>query len=267
MDQSRQQAKLLSDLKDLHLTEAQARLYLCLVANDGLRIKELVSLTAIPRSSIYEHIRGLISLGLIEEVVVDTYKILKAAPIGILRHNLSEQMQSLKYQREVVSEIEDRLAQWRQTTPPHFTTVRYYRGIAGARQLFWNTLKSRNTIYVYSEWGRSKFVGTDFYQRFVAESRNRGFKEKVITNPRPETIASIKSDLNGPSARTKLKNIRFVDDSIGIKGETFIYDNVYAQIYLKGGVIDGFEIESQRFVDTQRAIFKTLYASGQIFKF
>jgi hypothetical protein len=42
-----------------------------------------------------------------------------------------------------------------------------------------------------------------------------------------------------------------------------MYDNIYAVIYLKNVEINGFEIESQEFVDTQRAIFETLWTDAK----
>ena len=143
---------------------------------------------------------------------------------------------------------------------PQPTNVRYYKGVSGARQLLWNTLKAKDTVYVYSAWGRGRYVGIKFYKSFVNESGEKEIKEKVLINPTKRVLTSIRKYAGSSIARTATKDIRALsEENILIKGETFIYDNVYAQLYLREEEISGFEIESSNFIETQRSIFKTLW--------
>lgn len=119
-------------------------------------------------------------------------------------------------------------------------------------------------MYVYSEFGRSKFVGKNFYQDFVAESAARRIKENVLINPTERALGLIKRDSGSSLARTNHDDIRtLTEEHLVIRGETFIYDNTYAQVYLDKGEINGFEIESSYFVETQVSIFKTLWNMAQ----
>lgn len=95
---------------------------------------------------------------------------------------------------------------------------------------------------------------------FVKESYARNIKEKVLINPTSRAINLIKRDTGSPLARTATKDVRFLSEkSLVIRGETFIYDNIYALVYLNTVGINGFEIESRDFTQTQRSIFETLY--------
>ena len=64
--------------------------------------------------------------------------------------------------------------------------------------------------------------------------------------------------------RTSVEDIRVLDRSqVSIKGDTLMYNNIYAQIYLRDVAIHGFEIESDDFVRTQRSIFETLWQTAK----
>lgn len=230
-----------------------------LTQHKKLRIQEITNLAQIPRSSVYEGLKVLFDLGLAEEIVEENYKIIKPYPITALRHNLNEKIENLKSLSSELDNVEQSLKTSANisSTPAR---VKYYKNKSGARQLFWNTLKAKSTVYVYSEFGRSKFVGTKFYQDFVSESFARGIKEQVLINPTERALGLIKRDTGTSLARTNPDNIRTMDEKmLVIRGETFIYDNTYGQVYLDKGEINGFEIESPYFIETQVSIFKTLW--------
>lgn len=204
--------------------------------------------------------KGLFELGLAEEIVEENYKIIKPYPITALRHSLNEKIENLKVLSSGLDKVERALEINKNNDQLASLNVRYYKKQSGGRQLFWNTLKAKSTVMVYSEFGRSRFVGKKFYQDFVAESAARNIKEKVLINPTKRALGLIQRDTGTSLARTNPDNIRTLDEkSLVIRGETFIYDNIYAQVYLDKGEINGFEIESPYFVETQVSIFKTLW--------
>lgn len=247
-----------NQLQRFGLSENQALLYLLLVQNQKLRIQDLVNLSQMPRSSVYESLKGLLEKGLAHEVIEDTYKVIQPQPVSSLRHILDEKIDELQSLTNDIDKLDQIITVRPQTLAS--TTVRYYKGLAGARQLFWNTLKTHSTVYVYSAFGRSQFVGKKFYMDFVRESAERQIDEQVLINPTDRALGFIERDTGSPLARTKVKQIRCLsEDQIVVSGETFIYDNVYAQVYLDTGEINGFEIESSQFTTTQRSLFETLW--------
>lgn len=249
-------------LEKLGLSKNQVEVYWLLVTHKELRIQEIVRLAAIPRSSVYENLKGLFELGIAEEIVEDNYKKIRPYSIGAMRHGLDERMFQLQKLTEDLDKLEKVIELKAHDEPLSPTTVHFYKGRSGARQIYWNTLKSTDTSYVYSDWGRNRYVGVKFYENFVSESRERGFKEKVLINPTEASLESIRK-YNYPGSaisRTKIEDVRLIDqEKILITGDTLIYDNVYAQVYLKNIAINGFEIESREFVATQRSIFETLW--------
>lgn len=254
------------ELEKFGLSKTQARIYLLLVTHKELRIQEIVKLAQIPRSSVYENLKRLYELGIAEEVIDDNFKRIRPYSIGAMRHGLDEKMLQLKRLNRDLDNLEKAIKLTTPEASDSSTLVRYYKNRSGARQLYWNTLKAQSTVYVYSDWGRGRYVGMRFYENFVTESRNRNIEEKVLINPTPHALESIKQYTFPGShiSRTKIEDIRTLDTKeIPIKGDTLIYDNIYAQVYLKNVEINGFEIESSHFTQTQRSIFETLWKTAK----
>ncbi|MCL4418817.1 helix-turn-helix domain-containing protein [Patescibacteria group bacterium] len=254
--------EIVKELEKFGLSKNQAEVYMLLVEHKELRIQEIAKLAKIPRSSVYECLKGLFELGIVEEIVEENFKRIRPYPIGTMRHGLDEKIFKLQKLTADLNDLEKAIT----VVPPNSrssTIVRYYKGRSGAQQLFWNSLKAKNTTYVYSDWGRGRYVGMKFYENFVEEWRFRKLKEKVLINLTPNTLESIRKYTypRSPISKTRIEDIRTLDKKImPIKGDTLIYDNIYAQVYLKNVEINGFEIDSTHFTQTQRSIFETLWS-------
>lgn len=248
------------ELERFGLTENQSLIYILLVQHGELRIQEIVRRANIPRSTVYEIIDVLLEFGLVEKLIDQKFIKVRPYPIDVLKHILSEKIQNLEKLQSNIVNLNKSLTIKPTSESFGKTTIRYYKGVSGARQLFWNTLHANTTISVLSAYGRSRFVGKHFYMDFVKESRLQEIKEKVLINPTERALRFIQRDTGSPLARTKIDDIRILDkESLFIKGETFIYNNIYAQVYLDGEEINGFEVENVHFTDTQRSIFVTLW--------
>jgi sugar-specific transcriptional regulator TrmB len=255
-----------NELEKVGLSKNQAEIYLLLVNRGALRVQEIVQLSGVARSSVYESLKKLYELGIAEEVIDKNFKKIKPYPIGIIKHGLDDQVSYLQKLQVDLADLEKNIKIASAANTAGSTTIRYYKGRSGARQIFWNSLKAKSTAYIYSDYGRARYVGMRFYENFVAESYKRNIKEKVMMNMEPATWESIKrfNYTGSPIARTRVEDIRFLDkkDFI-IRGDTLIYDNIYAQVYLKNVEINGFEIESSQFADSQRAFYKILWRMAQ----
>lgn len=255
---------IVNKLGKFGLTENQSAIYLSLVQYGELRIQQIASETLIPRTSIYENLKVLFKLGLVEKIIDHKFVRLKAYPIGTLEHGLNEKLLHFQTLIKELTDLEKNIAFLPNSSSIPSTTVRYYKGISAGRQLFWNTLNAKSVVYVYSSYGRSKFVGNKFYKDFVKESQERNIKEMVLINPTQRALNLIKRDADSPLARTKISDLRFLPEkNVAVKGETFIYDNIYAQIDLTTMGINGFEIESTSFTKMQKSIFETLWEKAK----
>src|SRR3989344_2935109 len=227
---------LQKELVKIGLSPNQANIYSLLVTHKEMRIQEIAKLAKIPRSSVYENLRGLFELGIVEEIVEDNYKKIRPYSIGAMHHGLDEKMLELQRLSKDLRELEKTIALSNLPDLISSTVVRYYTGRSGARQLYWNSLKAQDTVYIMSDWGRGRYVGMKYYERFVDESRKREVRERVLINPTVLNLESIKkyADPGSPLSRTRVEDTRTLDKKIiPIKGDTLIYDNIYSQVYLK----------------------------------
>lgn len=255
---------IIDELGRFGLNNKQANIYYLLLMGGDMRIQELVSRSGIPRSSVYEILKALLKRGLVEEIVEDNFKKIRAYSLDTIQFELAEEISRLKKSNIKLQNLKRAMESQKNLkyTPP--INIRYYKGRAGARQILWNSLRTNNLVQVYSEWGRSRYVGVEFYKRFVAESKQRQIKENVLINPSARALGSIKHHTNSPTSRTKVEDIRVVRPSdIQINGEAFMYDDVYAQVYLHQDEINGFEIQNKQFVENQKSIFRFLWRSAE----
>lgn len=251
---------IIKELQKFGLSENQSLIYVSLIQQGDLRIQDIVNITHIPRTSVYEHIKVLLKIGLVEEIIEHKFVRIKAYPISYLKHSLYESLLKTQTLIKDLSSLEHVVKLLPDKMSLSTTTVRYYKGLSAGRQLLWNTLSAKGTMYVYSAYGRSQFVGKKFYKDFVRESKERNITEKVLINPTERAIRLIKRDAGSSLARTKINDLRFLsEENLVIKGETFIYNNIFAQITLNPMGINGFEIESKSFSDMQKSIFETLW--------
>lgn len=254
-------AAIAAELVRFGFNQTQAKVYLLLVSRPELRIQEIANQANMARSSVYDALKRLQERGVVEEIVDDNFKRYRAYPIGVLRHGIDERVLQLQQQSSDLDMLERTISLIDHETSGQ-AAVRFYTKRTGARQVLWNALKARSNVDVYSEWGRQKYVGLGFYERFVAESHRRGLTERVLINLTSATLDDIRrrNVPGSPAARTHVADVRVLDvRQADIKGDTLIYDDTYAQIYLKHVEIYGFEIQSEEFVHTQRSIFETLW--------
>lgn len=260
---------LVKQLASYGLTANESAVYLFLSQYGPRRIADIANMNTLPRSSVYEAIHTLEQQGLAATTIEGTYKHIRALPFDSIKHYLNSRVEHLQKLIESADGVDASIAKLPDLQDEKPTSVRYYKQVAGARQLFWNSLHAKDPVFVYSSWGRSDYIGKTFYERFVSESKSRRISEKVIVNDQPAVLNMIHKQNNPRDqlSRTEPKDIRVLPAStVRIKGETLIYNNVYAQVYLKGGVITGFEVENAEFAKTQRSIFETLYSSGSKLK-
>ena len=57
------------NLISLGITQSQADIYILLLQKGSLRISDITKLLNLPRSSVYENLKGLFNIGLAEEII------------------------------------------------------------------------------------------------------------------------------------------------------------------------------------------------------
>src|SRR5258708_29651194 len=132
--------RTIEKLKMFGFSEIQAQIYLNLIEDGESRIQAIAERNHIPRTSVYDNLKVLHNFGVIEEIIDQKIKIIKAYPIRVLSHNLTEKQNQLDDLQKELIHLEKEINELVHEIPQQ-VKIRYYKGVSGVRQLFWNTLK------------------------------------------------------------------------------------------------------------------------------
>lgn len=256
------ETELATHLKSFGLAPLEADIYLCLANSPGMSALELSRALLMPRTSIYDHLEKLVEHGLVERIIKYKSQQFRAYPLSILESDIIKR-------KQVISRLEQSLrfltSNIKQTIPETARTqVRYYHGATGMRQMMWHALSATKEFIGYSILGRKEIVGEKFLREFLEEMKNRRIRDRVIINPKKETVQYIDVALNKYLA--PYEQIRILGtDTLRITGDTTIYDTIFSVMYWKQGEIVGVEIENPELVAMQKNIFEILWKQAKPF--
>lgn len=238
-----------------------ANIYLALHAYGDQTISEVSRRSGVERTRIYRLMDTLRESGLVE---IDTqYKrqILRAAPITNLQILISKKEQEV---RDLQTELQDLHRSLNHAELHSATTsVRFYQGSEGIKQMVWNQTKSHseNLAILYENMQiRTKLA---FFERWARTCNERGLTFRGIIS---DNFIKTQQEWYGEHSNERLESwrSRYIPDSIfAINHSTVIYDDIVAYYNWKGGEVFGIEIRNQQIADTQRFFFETLWSQGK----
>jgi sugar-specific transcriptional regulator TrmB len=240
----------------LGLNNKQANIYLLLLKHGQASLLQLSRLSLINRTTIYRIVEDLKQLNLIEEVLDNRGTKVKAVSPDNLQLLLTKKQTELKTITDNLHSLIQELSAIKDTPTPS-TQVVYFRGQSGLKQLLWNILKAKGESvgYGYADWNQS--VGREFAEKLRSERVKRKISDREIQN----------TDQAGPMAKwTNIKNYgqvyqaRFLPrETIDIKHDTYIYNDIFAFFSFAGGELFGIEIHNAEIAKTQKQIFEVLW--------
>lgn len=247
--------KTLSELlKTFDFSIAEIAIYKHLLKSGPQTIVEISKFITTPRSTIYDSCQRMVHQGLLSKI--EGYKTTKyeISTLDNIKRNIEKAKLDVKTKEQDFNELKELL----ETTTRNVSDVniKFYEGESGIEQILYNTLYAKTEIYGYSTYGRREFINMNFYNDYERNFKERGLKEKVLTNNATKTLKYIKKHF----LPAYLKDVRYLEiNDICIGGDTSIYNNVYSTISWTKGKITGIEITSEEFVKLQKDIFKILW--------
>jgi HTH-type transcriptional regulator, sugar sensing transcriptional regulator len=151
--------KIIEYLKQLELSEVEAKLYLTLLQTGPITVRELAANIDIKRTTAYLYVDQLVERGLILKLVKGSKKLVSADDPKNLQQLVEEKV---KHAEEVKQHFPDILKQI-STTVPHITDsseaeIKYYKGKNGVKKIYEDALKTKEIrSYVNLEAIRSIF--------------------------------------------------------------------------------------------------------------
>ena len=250
-----------SYFSELGLDAEAAQLYLSLHTQGAQSVSELSRSTGLERTRIYRLVERLEEVRLVVTEKHNGRTLLRAAPIANLHTLLNKKEQDVKSLQDKLWVIERLLATNSLSSPA--TSVQFYQGAEGLRQMFWNETKAKGSenLSILYENMQGK-TGSKFFQQWVHQCNERNLSFRGIVCDR---FISTQQSWYGNHHNERLKNweSRFISpDIFTITHSLVIYDNVTSYYMWKDEDIFGVEIYNQQIADAQRTFFEMLWGQA-----
>jgi sugar-specific transcriptional regulator TrmB len=254
--------KLLEQLAAFDIGPLEAQIYLHLAGKPPRSILEIATDLNLPRTSVYDNAGKLVEKGLVERIVRHKSHQLKAYPLSILQTYIDREKSRIKSLQDKLVSLERDFPQT--NSLPEATEIRYYHGTKGVEQMVWNTLKAKDEIISYSQFGLTEVVSNKFVDRYNQELVNREIHNRIITNPVNFENWRSSTKIGEDYTHTLLQCHTISPEKLYISGDTTIYNNIFAVTNWERDEVVGVEIENPDIVKVQRGIFDLLWAQSQL---
>jgi sugar-specific transcriptional regulator TrmB len=237
---------LLSTLKQIGLSEKQAKIYLASLELGETTIKEIAKKAEIKRTTIYDLIDELLESGLIKQTIKGRKKkFIAASP---------EELQLLIKKREVLlSQIIPTLNLMRSTnkTKPK---ISFYEGRTGLMEIYADTLKYSGDILAFASDDVAKILGTDWAEHYIKQRVNKRIYYKGIIAQ--STLIEKKFTSKN---QVQLRSTKIIDNKkYPLSNEIMVYGHQKIAIISAKDAM-GIVIKSAEIYLTQKSIFELLW--------
>jgi len=248
-------------IRGLGYSQEAAMLYGALVEKGPLTILEASRATGIERTALYRLIDDLTARGLIEEVLEHKSRRLQAVATEKIKYLLErEQLRVQRLEHEF--EGFEKLIQ----SMPHnnSTQVRYYRGIAGIKQILWNETKADKDLIGYTYRNLQEVVGHKYFEEYARELEKNGV---VTRDLRCDSFLNSSDSPEFVRRHIDKSAWRYLPDEVmHLTHNLDVYNDVVAMYYWQYNDVFGIEIQNQLIADMQRSIFETLWKMAENYK-
>lgn len=166
-------------LTEIGLSEITSRVYLALLGQKNVTAKQLATLVGIPRPSIYDHLKGLLKLGLVSELEIENKKYFQVDDPDRLEQLIEERIESLSVERARIKEIVPELLKGRGGVEAR---IKFFEGADGFRRalndILWQDEREILALWPYQEM--REVAGREYLKRFTERRIDQDIKLRAI---------------------------------------------------------------------------------------
>lgn len=225
-------------LKELDLSETEAKIYLTLIENGPKRVRELAELVGLKRTTAYLYIESLVSKGLISEDVKESGARISANPPQRLKYLVEQKVKTANELHQelpaILSNINTSFSQIKAS--PEETEIKYLKGINSVKAIYEEAFKG-NEIRSYVKVAETPTLSSDNTALFnKAFQRNKNLKmwEIIYDSPfsRRQAINLVAQNNKGYFCKFMPSNLKW-----STREDILIYDGKVVIINYGGKVI------------------------------
>lgn len=237
-------------LEQVGLSKSQAKVYIRLVEKGELSPPDVAKLTGESRSNAYMILQRLEEIGLIEKVA-------HAKKIAYQPLNPIALEGIVEKRRSETAQVEQQIKQTMPQMLSYFYSftekpgIRLLQGVDGLKEIYADTLRTKEDIYFVRTSAEVKVLGEDFFQRYQKRRAELGITTYAFTIGPPSLRKTLRDDIN-KMVRTWIKPGDYTAPvEVNVYGDKVAY-------LVYGEEIMGVIIQSAFIADSMRQILSML---------
>jgi len=246
-------------LKQLDLSETEAKIYLTLIENGPKRVRELAEAVGLKRTTAYLYIDALIGRGLAAEDTKESGTVIIANPPQRLQYLVDQKYKTAKSLHlelpTILKAIKTSSSQSK--TPEEETEIKYLKGINNVKAIYEDAFK-KNEIRSYVKIEETPTLSSDNAVLFAnAFRKNKKLRmwEIIYDSPfsRRQTIKILSQNNKGYSCKFMPSNLKW-----STKEDILIYDNKVVIINY-GGKVSSIVLHNTNFYNNSKELFDFIW--------
>jgi sugar-specific transcriptional regulator TrmB len=169
------------NLKELGLTEGEARVYFSLLKLGSTKIGPIVNDSHISRSKVYDVLERLAAKGLVSHITIGEVRHYNAVEPYRLRDYIAKKEEQIRSQREIIDGMIPYLARVasrnRESSAEIFTGD---RGLRTAYEIMYKNAKAGEVLRYFYPYDDHHEVASPFYERLYRFQKSKKLEEKGI---------------------------------------------------------------------------------------
>lgn len=184
-------SSMIDQLKELGLTENEAKLYLALLELGSTKAFPLIKKVNLYRGTVYTLLEQLIKKGLVNSVVKAKIKYFQAAEPDKLLDILKEKKDAIASQETTLKQLIPKL---KLNTSKEKVNIQLYEGKSGAKTVLSLAIKERKTIYLYGSGNLKRYISY-YYELWNRLRKRYKISLKIIYNKKQKQKTSSENKL------------------------------------------------------------------------
>lgn len=246
-------------LSPFGLDEFEGTIYLVLIEKGFLSALAISRSTSIARTKVYRLLDKLINKGLVEQKLDGSGMRFGATDPSKFKQLVIEKEHNVKSLKESLPDLVSKL-ETISSRKNEKTKVLYYKGSEGLKQMTYNSLSAKGELMTYEIANDM----SDFVLESFAEDMRHQFVKNKIHVKQLTWNTSFEPYTNVTELITKFWEVRSINpNSVKLKSEVLIYNDVYVMYNPVGDELFGVEIYNSDLADLQRQLFYIVWSQAK----
>ncbi|MDD3647369.1 MAG: helix-turn-helix domain-containing protein [Candidatus Dojkabacteria bacterium] len=254
-------------LQNLGLNDEEVKIYDLLLETGLATVINISKRTGISRTNVYRTCEKLEGEGFLSKEFVSGILNYKISSIKFLEDRVQHKIKIVDRLEKMYDVIEGTLESFSSLGRKRIKVI-HYSSDEEIKQLAWNVLSCRakkvmgyghKVLLWDEEW-------ENFWKKWWDEFLARGISDRQILNPSSiEPVVEYSKEVKAKAEGDRYSKNRIIDEKIlKINFETYIYDDVYAQIQWEKDYVFGLEIYNKVVADQERELFNFFWKKAKL---